>query len=159
MAKLEKMRSDALLEKNKAALKAIELGKKSDELKEKSDNIKEGISRIPKDLPDDLQQQVDAACEKVSKDLKAEAKALQKEADDAQDDADLALEKMREDGQDLQKKGERLGNLREIPLLGVFADKKSTELRNFGDQLFDIAKETQDYSDKLAAAQNQLSGI
>lgn len=39
MAKFEKMRNDALLDKNKAALKAIELEEKSEGLKEKSDQI------------------------------------------------------------------------------------------------------------------------
>lgn len=159
MAKFEKMRNDALLDKNKAAMKAIELGEKSLEIKEKSDQIKEGISRIPRDLPEDLQQQVDAACEKVQSDVKAEAVALEGEAADAQADADKAFEKIQQDGNDLQRKGEKLSDLRQVPLLGAFADAKSRELKNDGEQLIDIAKETQDYSDKLAEAKNRLMGI
>ncbi len=159
MAKFEKMRSDALLDKNKAAAKAIELGEKSSEIKEKSDQIKEGISRIPRDLPEDLQQQVDAACEKAQSDVKAEATALEGEAADAQAEADKAFERMQQDGQDLQRKGEKLGDLRQVPLLGAFADAKGRELIDSGEQLIDIAKETQDYSDKLAEAKNRLMGI
>lgn len=159
MAKFEKMRNDALLEKNKAALKAIELEEKSEGLKEKSDRINEGISRIPQDLPEELQQQIDNACEKVRSDVKSEAKALENEAAEAQADADQAFEKMHQDGQDLQKKGDQLGDLRQIPLLGAFADAKSRELKGDGEQLMDIAKETQVYSDRLAKAKNKLMGI
>lgn len=159
MAKFEKMRSDALLEKNKSASRAYEFSEKSENLKEKSDKIKEGIARIPKDLPEDLQQQVDAACEKVQSDVKSEAKALANEVHEAQANADKTFEKIRQDGQDLQRKGEKMGSFREVPLLGAFADAKSRELKDDGEQLIDIAKETQGYSDKLAEAKNRLMGI
>ena len=66
---------------------------------------------------------------------------------------------MHQDGQDLQKKGDQLGDLRQIPLLGAFADAKSRELKGDGEQLMDIAKETQVYSDRLAKAKNKLMGI
>ena len=159
MAKFEKMRNDALLDKNKAAMKAMELEGKTDDLKEKSDQIKEGISRIPKDLPDELQLQIDAACERVQAEMKSEAKELENEAYDAQADADQAFERMHQDGQDLQKKGDKLIDLRQIPLIGSFADAKGRELKDDGDQLIDIAKETQSYSNRLAEAKNKLMGI
>ena len=159
MAKFEKMRHDALLDKNKAALKAIELEEKSEGLKEKSDQINEGISRIPQDLPEELQQQINEACDRVKSDMKSEAKALENEAADAQAHADKSFEKMHQDGQDLQKKGDKLRDLRQVPLLGAFADAKGRELKDNGEQLIDIAKETQSYSDRLAAAKNKLMGI
>ena len=76
MAKFEKIRSDAIKEMGKANFKAFELDEKSNEIKERSDKLQEGISRIPQDLPEELQQQIDAVCEKARSDVKAEAKAL-----------------------------------------------------------------------------------
>ena len=77
MARFEKMRSDAIKEMSKADLKAFELSDRSDELKEKSDQLQEGISRIPRDLPEELQQQIDAVCQQAQSEVKAEAKSLE----------------------------------------------------------------------------------
>lgn len=159
MAKLSKMRYDALLEKNKAAAQAMELSEKSNELKEKSDGLKEGISRIPTDLPEELQAQIDAACEQVQSDLKVEAQALQEKAYDAKAQADKALDEMRQNSDDLQKKGEKLTGLREIPLVGEFMGEKGDELIDGSEQIGDIAKETMEYIDQLAEARNNLFGI
>ncbi len=159
MAKLSKMRYDALLEKNKAATQAMELGEKSDELKEKSDELKEGISRIPTDLPEELQAQIDVACERAKSNLKVEAQVLQEKAYDAKVQADKALDEMRQNSADLQKKGEKLTGLREIPLVGEFIGEKGDELIDGSEQMGDIAKETTEYIDQLAEARNKLFGI
>ena len=59
----------------------------------------------------------------------------------------------------LKKKGEKLSGLRDVPLIGAFADAKSRELAENSGQLSDIATETQKHSDKLAKIRNKLSGI
>ena len=159
MARFEKMRSDAIKEMSKADLKAFELSDRSDELKEKSDQLQEGISRIPRDLPEELQQQIDAVCQQAQSEVKAEAKSLGEEAYEAQADALKALEKTRQDSDDLRKKGENLSGLRDVPLIGAFADAKSRELQENSGQLSDIAQETQKHSDRLAEIRNKLMGI
>ena len=156
MARFEKMRSDAIKEMSKADLKAFELSDRSDELKEKSDQLQEGISRIPRDLPEELQQQIDAVCQQAQSE---EAKSLEEEAYEAQADALKALEKTRQDSDDLRKKGENLSGLRDVPLIGAFADAKSRELQENSGQLSDIAQETQKHSDRLAEIRNKLMGI
>lgn len=49
--------------------------------------------------------------------------------------------------------------MRDVPLIGAFADAKSRELAENSGQLSDIATETQKHSDKLAKIRNKLSGI
>ena len=159
MAKFEKIRSDAIKEMGKANFKAFELDEKSNEIKERSDKLQEGISRIPQDLPEELQQQIDAVCEKARSDVKAEAKALAENAYEAQADAMEAFEKTRQDSEDLRTKGEKLSGLRDVPLIGTFADSKSRELTENSELLSDIAQETQKHSDKLAEIRNKLMGI
>ena len=69
------------------------------------------------------------------------------------------LEKTRQDSEDLRKKGEKLSGLRDVPLIGTFADSKSRELTENSELLSDIAQETQKHSDKLAEIRNKLMGI
>lgn len=159
MAKFGKMRSDALLEKNKVAMQAMELGKKSDELKEKSDTLNEGINRIPTDLPEELQAQIDAVTSQAKSDIKHEADIYEKQAYDVKVQADKALDEMRQHRDDLQKKGENLSGLREIPMVGEFLKEKADELLDDSEQMGDIAKETLEYIDQLAEARNKLLGI
>ena len=153
MARFEKIRSDAIKEMSKADFKAFELDEKSEHIKERAEKLQEGISRIPHDLPEELQQQIDAVCQKAQSDVRAEAKSLAEDAYEAQAD------RTRQDSDDLKKKGEKLSGLRDVPLIGAFADAKSRELAENSGQLSDIATETQKHSDKLAKIRNKLSGI
>ena len=159
MARFEKIRSDAIKEMSKADFKAFELDEKSEHIKERAEKLQEGISGIPHDLPEELQQQIDAVCQKAQSDVRAEAKSLAEDAYEAQADADKALDRTRQDSDDLKKKGEKLSGLRDVPLIGAFADAKSRELAENSGQLSDIATETQKHSDKLAKIRNKLSGI
>ena len=163
MARFEKIRSDAIKEMSKADFKAFELDEKSEHIKERAEKLQEGISRIPHDLPEELQQQIDAVCQKAQSDVRAEAKSLAEDAYEAQADADKALDRTRQDSDDLKKKGEKDAELEfvtvDVPLIGAFADAKSRELAENSGQLSDIATETQKHSDKLAKIRNKLSGI
>ena len=94
MAKFEKIRTDAIIEKNKTVLKAHELKDAGECLKEKADKTKEGISRIPNDLPDEMKQQIDVICQNALADLKAESNRLVSEAQEARAYADESREKM-----------------------------------------------------------------
>ena len=53
--------------KNDVAIRAMDNKEKTDQFIEKNDEIEEGISRIPTDLPEDIQRQVDAAIENDAK--------------------------------------------------------------------------------------------
>lgn len=70
MARFEKIRSDAIKEMSKADFKAFELDEKSEHIKERAEKLQEGISRIPHDLPEELQQQIDAVCQKAQSDVR-----------------------------------------------------------------------------------------
>lgn len=74
--------------KNDVAIRAMDNKEKTDQFIEKNDEIEEGISRIPTDLPEDIQRQVDAAIENVRNDLKEESEQLSAEADEIKESAD-----------------------------------------------------------------------
>lgn len=46
--------------KNDVAIKAMDNKERTDQFIEKRDEVEEGISRIPTDLPEEIQRQVDA---------------------------------------------------------------------------------------------------
>lgn len=159
MAKFEKMRSDALMEKNKAVFKSMELEEKAEAIEKKKAEVEEGISRIPKDLPEELQAEIDRAIAKTRTDIKSEAREISDASKEAQDDADKSFDKMMEDGRDLQRKGDKLSELNSVPLLGAFAEAKGKEMLDHGEQMLDIAKETQEHSDKLAETRRKMQSI
>ena len=159
MAKFEKIRTDAIIEKNKTVLKAYELKDAGECLKEKADKTKEGISRIPNDLPDEMKQQIDAICQNALADLKAESNRLASEAQEARAYADESREKMILEASKLKKQGDQVSRLRKVPLIGKFAEVKGDELKDHGEQMFDLAKETLEYSDELADIEISIRGI
>ena len=73
--------------KNDVAIKAMDNKERTDQFIEKRDEVEEGISRIPTDLPEEIQRQVDAAIENARNDLKDESEKLESEANDIQRDA------------------------------------------------------------------------
>ena len=78
--------------KNDVAIRAMDNKEKTDQFIEKNDEIEEGISRIPTDLPEDIQRQVDAAIENVRNDLKEESEQLSAEADEIKESADEVMD-------------------------------------------------------------------
>lgn len=78
--------------KNDVAIKAMDNKERTDQFIEKRDEVEEGISRIPTDLPEEIQRQVDAAIENARNDLKDESEKLESEANDIQRDADEVMD-------------------------------------------------------------------
>lgn len=149
----------AIEKKNDAYIKAEELNEKAENLTEKKENIEEGISRIPTDLPDELQQQIDAAIENARSEISHEMESLADTAKEAQDDADENIDTMRNVSDDYKEKAARLKALSGIPLIGSFAETKGEELDDQAEQMVDLSQETQQYSDKLAEARRKLTNI
>ena len=88
MAGFAKDRKWTITEKNKSAMKSMEIGDKTEGFVKKRQEMEEGISRIPDDLPQELQQEVDRAIENARKEMEAEGSELANEAKEAQEEAD-----------------------------------------------------------------------
>ena len=112
--------------KNDVAIKAMDNKERTDQFIEKRDEVEEGISRIPTDLPEEIQRQVDAAIENARNDLK--------------------------------EKGNRLKDLRGIPIIGSFAETKGDEVLDQAEQIVDLRQETQQDQDDLISSRNRLMG-
>ena len=125
---------------------------------EKRDEVEEGISRIPTDLPEEIQRQVDAAIENARNDLKDESEKLESEANDIQRDADEVMDMADAVSGDLKEKGNRLKDLRGIPIIGSFAETKGDEVLDQAEQIVDLRQETQQYQDDLISSRNRLMG-
>ena len=156
MGNFEKKRADAIKRKNEAYSKAEGFDKQSEKLSETRSEVKDSKSRIPDDLPEDIKRQIDAMYDSKEKELEDQAKDLADKIKDAQDDADEAIDDMRSMRGDLEKKAEKLSGLKDVPLVGSFMETKSKELDEQAEQMADLAKETQKYSDKLAESRNRL---
>lgn len=151
--------------KNDVAIRAMDNKEKTDQFIEKNDEIEEGISRIPTDLPEDIQRQVDAAIENVRNDLKEESEQLSAEADEIKESADEIKESADEVmdmadsiSEDLKEKGNKLRDLSGIPIIGSFAETKGNEVLDQADQIVDLRQETQQYQDDLNVSRNRLMG-
>lgn len=144
--------------KNDVAIKAMDNKEKTDQFIEKRDEVEEGISRIPADLPEEIQRQVDAAIENARNDLKDESEKLESEANDIQRDADEVMDMADAVSGDLKEKGNRLKDLRGIPIIGSFAETKGDEVLDQAEQIVDLRQETQQYQDDLISSRNRLMG-
>lgn len=144
--------------KNDVAIKAMDNKERTDQFIEKGDEVEEGISRIPTDLPEEIQRQVDAAIENARNDLKDESEKLESEANDIQRDADEVMDMADAVSGDLKEKGNRLKDLRGIPIIGSFAETKGDEVLDQAEQIVDLRQETQQYQDDLISSRNRLMG-
>ena len=156
MGSLANDRKWALEKKNEAAIKAMDIEKKAESFKEKKKEVEDGISRIPSDLPDELQQQIDAAVDNSRKEMEREADQIKDEAYEAKSDAEEALRDMGNIRDDYKDKSDKLKRVSNIPLIGGFAEMKAKELDDYSGQMSDIALETQKFADKLAESRNGL---
>lgn len=100
--------------KNDVAIRAMDNKEKTDQFIEKNDEIEEGISRIPTDLPEDIQRQVDAAIENVRNDLKEESEQLSAEADEIKESADEVMDMADSISEDLKEKGNDNRSVRHV---------------------------------------------
>mgnify|MGYP001075242482 FL=1 len=144
--------------KNDVAIKAMDNKERTDQFIEKRDEVEEGIPRIPTDLPEEIQRQVDAAIENARNDLKDESEKLESEANDIQRDADEVMDMAGAGSGDLKEKGNRLKDLRGIPIIGSFAETKGDEVLDQAEQIVDLRQETQQYQDDLISSRNRLMG-
>ena len=144
--------------KNDVAIKAMDNKERTDQFIEKRDEVEAGISRIPTDLPEEIQRQVDAAIENARNDLKDESEKLESEANDIQRDADEVMDMADAVSGDLKEKGNRLKDLRGIPIIGSFAETKGDEVLDQAEQIVDLRQETQQYQDDLILSRNRLMG-
>lgn len=150
MHKFSDIRSDAIRKKNEIYIKSSELGNESEAIVCERKLLEDTRSRIPVDLPDDVKSLIDERMNGIAEELKAKSESISEKIDAAQDEADVALEEMRTIGNDLGEKGESLINRKDIPLIGSFLESKGIEMMDQKEQMYDLAKETQKYSDSLA---------
>lgn len=129
---------------------------KTDQFIEKRDTVEEGIARIPTDLPEDIQRQIDTAIQNVRNELKEERKELEDEANEIQESADDVLDKADMIGNDLKEKGNKLKDISLIPIIGSIADTKADEIFDQAEQISDLRQETQKYQDDLMHSRNRL---
>ena len=156
MSSFEKDRSRIIERKNEVYGKKEELKEKISEFDKHRAAVEEGISKIPKDLPQELQEQVDMAVENVRAELKGEADEIGKEADTVKEFADKAMDEADTIKGDLNKKAEKMMVLKDIPLVGSFAEKNAEKLSGYADQMADLRQETQKYQDELIQERNKL---
>ena len=156
MGSFDKDRSYIIEKKNEVYSKKENLKERINEYGERRAEIEEGIARIPDDLPEELQQQVDVAVENARAELRSEAEEIGEEADAARNEADGAIDMARNMGSDLNQKAEKFRGLSGIPLIGSFADTKAGELTERAEDMFDLARETQQYQDELILERNKL---
>ena len=156
MGSFDKDISYIIEKKNEVYSKKENLKERINEFDERRAEVEEGIARIPDDLPEELQQQVDVAVENARAELRSEADEIGEEADVARNEADGAIDLARNTGDDLNQKAEKLRGLSGIPLIGSFAETKASELNDRAEDMFDLAKETQQYQDELILERNKL---
>lgn len=78
MGNFESKRSEMIKKKNDFIIKSMEMNDYIENLDKKRSDVEEGISRIPDDLPEDLQGQVNAAIENTRNAIKEESQNLEK---------------------------------------------------------------------------------
>ena len=156
MKGFENDRSWIIEKKNDIAIRAMDNKEKTDQFIEKRDTVEEGIARIPTDLPEDIQRQIDTAIQTVRNELKEERKELEDEANEIQESADDVLDKADMIGNDLKEKGNKLKDISLIPIIGSIADTKADEIFDQAEQISDLRQETQKYQDDLMHSRNRL---
>lgn len=156
MGNFESKRSEMIKKKNDFVIKSMEMNDSIETLDKKRSDVEDGISRIPSDLPEELQGQVDAAIENTRNALNEESSALEKKAYELEKEADEAMDLADDIAADLQDKSQKMAALSGIPLIGSFAETKGEQLADQAEQMIDLRKETQQYQDKLAQQRNKL---
>lgn len=156
MKGFENDRSWIIEKKNDIAIRAMDNKEKTDQFIEKRDTVEEGIARIPTDLPEDIQRQIDTAIQNVRNELKEERKELEDEANEIQESADDVLDKADMIGNDLKEKGNKLKDISLILIIGSIADTKADEIFDQAEQISDLRQETQKYQDDLMHSRNRL---
>ena len=156
MGNFDTKRKEMIKKKNDFITKSMDMNDNIDEFDKKRSEVEEGISRIPTDLPAELQDQVNAAIENTKKSLKEESKALENTAYELEKEADEAMDYADELASDLKNKSKKMSSLSDVPILGSFAETKSEQLSDQADQMMDLRKETQEYQNKLAIKRNKL---
>lgn len=156
MGNFETKRSEMIKKKNDFAIKSMEMNDSIEALENKRSEVEEGISRIPEDLPEELQSQVDAAIENTRNQINDERSDLEKKADELSREADDAMDMADELASDLQQKAQKMAALSGIPLIGSFAETKGEQLSDQAEQMIDLRQETQEYQDKLRQQRNKL---
>lgn len=156
MGNFESKRSEMIKKKNDFIIKSMEINDSIEVLDKRKSDVEEGISRIPDDLPEELQEQVDAAIENTRNTLKEESSDLEKKASEVAKEADEAMDFADELSSDLQQKSQKMAALSGIPLIGSFAETKGEQLADQAEQMMDLRQETQQYQDKLLNQRNKL---
>ena len=156
MKGFENDRNWIIEKKNDVAIRAMDNKEKTDQFIEERDVVEEGIARIPTDLPEDIQRQIDAAIENVRNELKEESRKLEDEASEIKESADDVLDKADMIRADLKEKGNKLKDISGIPIIGSIVDTKADEILDQADQISDLRQETQKYQDDLIHSRNRL---
>ena len=158
MSGFENDRKWIIEKKNDVAVRSMDLKEKIDEFDEKRAEVEEGISRIPSDLPDELQQQIQEAVESARAELDSEANDLGQEADNIKETADETIDMADNLRDEYTKKVERLRALSDVPMIGSFADEGAEKLDDQAEQITDLRQETVKYRDEAAMQHNRLMG-
>lgn len=149
-------RKDMIRKKNDFYVKSAEMKDSIEKFDKKRSETEEGISRIPTDLPPELQSQVDTAVENVRNQLKEESNKLDQEADKISIEADEAMDLADKVETELREKSKKMSSLSGVPLIGSFAETKGNELMDQAEQMVDLRQETQKYQDELISYRNKL---
>lgn len=142
--------------KNEFYSKKENLKEKIGEYTERRTEVEESISRMPEDLPEELQSQMNTAIENVRVEFKRDAKEIGEEADDARNEADDIIDTARNSGNDWKQKAEKIRRISSVPIIGRFMESKADELNERAEDMFDLARETQQYQDELSLERNKL---
>lgn len=157
MAKFEKVRKDMIKKKNEVWTGKENLTKEIEKYDEHRTEVEDGISKIPKDLPQEVQKDVDRAVEKERQKLKKEADKIEKKVDKVSEKADKAMDMAEEKATDFKQQAEKVRSLRDIPVLGSFIEQKAETLDDYAQQMTDLRQETQKYQDELQHAKIKLT--
>lgn len=156
MGGFEKDRSWIIEQKNDVAIRSMDLKDKVDEFDKKKSEVEEGISRIPDDLPEELQQQIQDAVDRARCELDAEADELGEEADNIKEVADEVTDIASDLVDEYSRKAERLRSLSDIPIIGSFAEESAEKMDEQMEQIADLRKETVKYRDDTSEQHNRL---
>lgn len=156
MGRFEKDRSWIIEHKNDVAIRSMELKDKVDEFDNKKSEVEEGISRIPDDLPDELQQQIQDAVDRARGELDAEADELGQEADNIKETADEVTDMADDLRDEYSRKAERLRSLSDVPIIGSFAEESAEKMDDQIEQVSDLRRETVKYRDETSEQHNRL---
>ena len=156
MGNFESKRTEMIKKKNDFYFKSQEMNESIETLENKRSEVEEGISRIPDDLPEELQSQVDAAIENTRNKINEQRSDLEKKADELSREADDAMDMADDLASDLQQKAQKMAALSGIPMIGSFAETKAEQLEDQAEQMIDLRQETREYQDKLRHQINRL---